>query len=76
LREVCLDQENSLIWDLVDRTMFEQITSSSTEANVRSYFLKALYHITTLFYYEADEQEYLRSTNIKNFDNLNQKSKC
>jgi asparagine synthase (glutamine-hydrolysing) len=76
LREICLDQESSLIWDLVDRNMFEQITSSNTESNIRSYFLKVLYHIITLFYYEADEQRCLRSSNIKRSDDLTQEGNC
>ena len=55
IREICLEQKNALLWDFVNRNMFEEITSSKTDAADRSHYLQALYNIATLFYYEADE---------------------
>jgi asparagine synthase (glutamine-hydrolysing) len=54
LREMCLDRNGSQLWDLVDRSLFDRITSSSTEPQDRSHYVKILYHIFTLFYYEGE----------------------
>ena len=52
IREISLSQKDSLIWELVDRSMFERITSSTTDPKERSHYLKGIFHIATLFYYE------------------------
>jgi asparagine synthase (glutamine-hydrolysing) len=56
VREICLDQSDSPLWSFVDRSMFDRITSSATDPVKRSHYMKALYHIATLFYYEADRR--------------------
>jgi len=56
VREICLDQSDSLLWSYVDRPLFDRITSSATDAAERARYMKALYHIITLFYYEADDR--------------------
>jgi hypothetical protein len=53
IREISLSQKDSLIWELVDRSMFERITSSSTDPKERSHLLKGIFHIATLFYYDT-----------------------
>jgi asparagine synthase (glutamine-hydrolysing) len=53
IREVSLSQKDSLIWELVDRSMFERITSSGTDPKERSHYLKGIFHIATLFYYDS-----------------------
>jgi asparagine synthase (glutamine-hydrolysing) len=55
LREICFQKNCSSLWDCVDRNMFDRITSARTDATARSHYLKALYHIATLFYYDTDE---------------------
>ena len=57
VREVCLDQKDSMVWNYVDRSMFDRITSSATNSVERSHYLKCLYHITTLFYYQYHRQK-------------------
>lgn len=56
VREICLDQNNPLLWSFVDRSVFERITSSVTDPAERSRYRDMLYNIVTLFYYEADHQ--------------------
>jgi hypothetical protein len=56
IQEMCLDQDNSSLWDFVDRPMFERIMSSDADLADRSHYLGGLYNIATLFYYEADRQ--------------------
>ncbi|MFH1932390.1 MAG: asparagine synthase-related protein [Pseudomonadota bacterium] len=65
LREVCLDQTNSSIWDFVDRSMFDRIMSSATDPVDRSRYLKVLCDIVTLFHYEADHRRYSDSATAK-----------
>lgn len=52
LRELCLDQKNSPLWDFVNRSEFERIMSSAAEPTERSKYLTNLYTIITLFYYQ------------------------
>ena len=51
LRELCLDQSNSSLWNFIDRTQFERITSSDTNPSERQQHLILLWHIFTLFQY-------------------------
>ena len=62
VREVCLSQTDSLLWDFVDRPLFERITSPATDSADRFRYRSALYNIATLFYYEADQQQSVVST--------------
>jgi len=54
MQEVCLDHHNSVIWDFVDRSIFEKLMSSSTDPIERSKYIKVICNIATLFYYEND----------------------
>jgi len=56
IREVCLSQEDSVVWRIVDRSKFERVTSPDTSTEERSRYLKAIFHIATLFYYEIYDQ--------------------
>jgi asparagine synthase (glutamine-hydrolysing) len=58
VREICLDQSNSLLWSFVDRPTFERIMSPTTDPAERSRHRAKLYSIATLFYYEADHQRH------------------
>ena len=51
LRELCLDRPNSSLWNFVDRSEFERITSSHTNPAERQQHLFILWHIFTLFKY-------------------------
>ncbi len=53
LRELCLDQAGSPIWDYVDRTRFEQITVSDAALVEGRRHQQALLDILTLFKYDA-----------------------
>jgi asparagine synthase (glutamine-hydrolysing) len=57
IREICLDQNDSSLWNYVDRQKFEQIMDDDADPADRSGFLilKVLYNISSLFYYDADE---------------------
>jgi asparagine synthase (glutamine-hydrolysing) len=55
-RSLCLDQSNSLLWDLVDRKKLENILSASTDAQQRRRRLNVLYDIFTLFQYSSLDQ--------------------
>jgi asparagine synthase (glutamine-hydrolysing) len=54
VRAICLDQNDSSIWDFGDRSRFEWITSSDIDPVERSRYVELLYRIATLFYYEVD----------------------
>ena len=56
IREIALDSASASVWDFVNRDRFEQITSVGMEPAIRSQNLQLLFHITTLLYYECDEQ--------------------
>ncbi|MCG8364950.1 MAG: hypothetical protein MJA27_16680 [Pseudanabaenales cyanobacterium] len=51
LRELCLDQANSSLWNFIDRSQFERITSGDTNPAERQRHLILLWHIFTLFQY-------------------------
>ncbi len=56
IREICLDQNNSLIWDFVDRPAFEKVTSSPPDARYNAKYgayITLIFRIVTLFYYES-----------------------
>lgn len=53
IRELCLDQLNSFLWDYVDRSIFEHITSHTENAAVRRSNIHGIYDIATLFLYFA-----------------------
>ncbi len=59
IQEICLDQNNSSLWDFIDRPIFKRIMSSRTDSAERYRHIVALYTIATLFYYEADRQEHV-----------------
>lgn len=65
VREVCLSANNSILWNFIDREKFDKITSSAVDQNSRVAYLKALYHIATLFYYDADEWRRNATSNNK-----------
>lgn len=52
LRQFCLDRSDSVIWNVINRDVFEQMTSPDVElAQLRKKHLSGLYAVTTLFYY-------------------------
>ncbi len=56
IREFCLDQNDSLIWNFVDRSVFEKISSLSsdpTEVSQYGAYITIFFRIATLFYYES-----------------------
>ena len=53
VRDICLDQSNSPIWNYVDRARFERIMSPTTEPAERFRYTLRLYTIATLFYYQV-----------------------
>jgi hypothetical protein len=52
LRELCLDQSSSPLWDLVDKSVFERLTSEATPVPIRHQEQLKLYGIATVFLYE------------------------
>jgi asparagine synthase (glutamine-hydrolysing) len=54
LRELCLDQSASPLWDFVDRPLFERIMSNDTDVAERRGRHDALYNIATLFHYTLE----------------------
>lgn len=58
VREVCLDQRDSMLWNLVDRSEFERMMSSATDREERASYKGTLFRIATLFYYEADHEQH------------------
>jgi hypothetical protein len=56
MREICLDQRDSMLWDFVNRSLFEQIMSDSTDPAERQAYRLGIYGIVTLFYYAATEK--------------------
>lgn len=53
IRDVCLSHEDSPIWDIADRLLFERITSVKYDPAERSRHMKNIFHIATLFYYDT-----------------------
>jgi asparagine synthase (glutamine-hydrolysing) len=56
VREVCLGQEDSLIWSFVNRSFFDQLMSAQTDAKEREACHELLYAIATICYYEMAER--------------------
>lgn len=54
IRDICLDQKDSPIWTIADRPLFEHITSSKCDPTERALYMKRIFHIATLFYYDTD----------------------
>lgn len=52
IREFCLDQSSSELWNYVDRNMFELLMKNENQLSERRKNIQALYDIITLFYYE------------------------
>ena len=53
LRDTCLDDQNSAIWDFVDRKKFDALTAKSTSADDLSRNAKILFLVATVNYYAA-----------------------
>lgn len=53
IREVCLDQGRSKLWDFIDKEMFEKVTSRKVGGNYIEYNAEVIYQIATLFYYRS-----------------------
>ena len=53
LREMCLDQSESSLWDYIDRSVFERVSSSVTVPEITFKQKLKLYTIATVFYNEA-----------------------
>jgi asparagine synthase (glutamine-hydrolysing) len=51
LRQICLDQPYSPLWNFVDRSMFEHITAPGTHPAERTSRTEGLYAVATLFAY-------------------------
>ena len=51
IRELCLDQPDSELWDFVDKPTFERITSATVSQLDRRPHVHRLYDVATLFYY-------------------------
>ena len=55
IREFCLDQNDSLVWNFVDRSVFEKISSTGvdpTELSKYGPYIMVFFRIANLFYYE------------------------
>lgn len=52
VREFCLDQESAL-WEFVDRNKFEQLMAGSTDPQERLRRHEIIFDIMTLFYYKT-----------------------
>jgi len=53
LREMCLDDRNSAIWDFVDRDNFDATTAETASADVLSRNARSLFLAATVYYYDA-----------------------
>jgi hypothetical protein len=53
IRQVCLDQTHSPLWNLVDRSKFELMTSADTASSERHRNIEVLLDIVTLFELDA-----------------------
>lgn len=52
IREVCLDQTQSQLWDFIDKEIFEEVTSKKFDGNYIENNAEVIYQIATLFYYQ------------------------
>lgn len=56
VREICLDNNDSVIWHFVNRSLFEKITSPAADPadlSKHGLYIDLFYRIVTLFYYES-----------------------
>jgi len=53
LRETCLDEHNSAIWDFVNRDQFDKATARAGKSRSLSRNAKGLFLTATLYYYES-----------------------
>lgn len=53
LREMCLDERDSVIWDYVDRDKFDLATARTASSDNLSRHAKGLFLAATLYYYES-----------------------
>lgn len=51
IRELCLDQSDSFLWNFIDRSKFKRITSSDTNPSERQRLQQVLWDVVTLFQY-------------------------
>jgi asparagine synthase (glutamine-hydrolysing) len=66
MREKCLDQKiDSSLWNIVDRTRFDKITSSDFDPTVRKSYVNMLHRIVTLCYYDADDLRYAAPAEVE-----------
>jgi asparagine synthase (glutamine-hydrolysing) len=56
MRSICLDQRDSMLWEFLNRSLFEQIMSDSADPAARQAYRLGIYGIATLFYYEGTEK--------------------
>jgi asparagine synthase (glutamine-hydrolysing) len=56
LREMCLDEHDSVIWDYVDRDKFDKATAKTAASNNLSRHAKGLFLTATLYYYETQSR--------------------
>jgi hypothetical protein len=52
-RSLCLDQTDSMLWELINRKKLDSLLSASTDARERRRHLNLLYDIFTLFQYSS-----------------------
>jgi asparagine synthase (glutamine-hydrolysing) len=70
IQEVCMDHHNSIIWDFVDRSVYEKLMSTSTDPIERSKYIKVICNIATLFYYENDAIRLIKNRRTKSVPTL------
>lgn len=56
LREMCMDERESVIWDYVDREKFDKATAQTETSNNLTRNAKGLFLTATLYYYESQGQ--------------------
>ena len=54
IREICLGQGSSVLWDFINRPMFERILSDPGAPELRRKYRLGIYSIATLFCYAAN----------------------
>ncbi len=66
MREICLDQnKDSSLWNIVDRSRFDKITSSDFDPANRKKYVNMLHRIVTLCYYDADDLRYAAPARVE-----------
>lgn len=53
LRDICLSQQDSTLWKLLNRPLFERITAPTTSPAERNRYMEGLIDVATLFYYQS-----------------------